>query len=103
MSSTQPTSSDVQDTETQDQVMSDSADSPQEIQHTLGDHSQAWSPSSTQHSDGQGGDADSGDADFGAPGSSWNTKKYHEDYERAYSTLLDQNWDHAKYGDTAAS
>lgn len=29
---------------------------------------------------------------FGAPGSSWNTKKFSEEYERAEATLLDKNW-----------
>ncbi|KAH8808341.1 hypothetical protein F5884DRAFT_791906 [Xylogone sp. PMI_703] len=95
--------SNLQDPENQDQIMSDGGDSPQETQQSLGDPSQTWSPSSPQHSDGQGGEADGGDGDFGAPGSSWNTTKYREDYERAYVTLLDQTWDHSKYGDTAAN
>lgn len=76
--------------------MSDGADSPQEMQQSIGEHSQAWSPSSPQHSDGHGAEPDGGDVDFGVPGSSWNTKKYHEDYERVYSTLLDQNWDQGR-------
>jgi len=35
----------------------------------------------------------------GAPGSSWNTKKFSEEFERAHGQLLDANWDHTKYGD----
>lgn len=32
---------------------------------------------------------------FGAPGSSWQTKKFNDEYERAESQLLDRNWDHS--------
>ncbi|KAG0649961.1 hypothetical protein D0Z07_3971 [Hyphodiscus hymeniophilus] len=35
----------------------------------------------------------------GAPGSSWSTKKFHEEYDRACGSLLDQNWDSTKFGD----
>ncbi|PMD64086.1 uncharacterized protein K444DRAFT_583824 [Hyaloscypha bicolor E] len=33
---------------------------------------------------------------FGAPGSSWQTKKFNDEYERAESQLLDRNWDHSE-------
>ena len=33
----------------------------------------------------------------GAPGSSWQSKKFNEDYEKAFSNLMDQNWDNGKY------
>jgi len=36
---------------------------------------------------------------FGAPGSSYSTKKFIDEYERAENQLLDRQWDHAKYGD----
>ncbi|KAI9644940.1 hypothetical protein NHQ30_006974 [Ciborinia camelliae] len=36
----------------------------------------------------------------GAPGSSWNSKKFREEYERVWDTLVDKNWDgKTKYGD----
>jgi hypothetical protein len=28
----------------------------------------------------------------GEPGSSWNTKKFQDEYEKAYSQLLDKGW-----------
>jgi hypothetical protein len=33
---------------------------------------------------------------FGAPGSSWQTKKFNDEYERAESQLLDRTWDHSE-------
>jgi hypothetical protein len=32
----------------------------------------------------------------GAPGSSWNTKKFNEEYERAIIGVLDKDWDHSE-------
>ena len=34
---------------------------------------------------------------FGAPGSSWQTKKFNDEYERVESQLADRNWDHSEY------
>ncbi|KAM0140419.1 hypothetical protein ACHAP3_002724 [Botrytis cinerea] len=33
----------------------------------------------------------------GAPGSSWNSKKFKEEYDRAWEGLLDRNWDGSKF------
>jgi hypothetical protein len=33
----------------------------------------------------------------GAPGSSWSSKKFHEEYERAMTGVLDKDWDHGKF------
>lgn len=33
----------------------------------------------------------------GAPGSSWNTKKFHEEFERAMTGVLDKDWDHGEF------
>ncbi|KAF5870030.1 uncharacterized protein Bfra_010176 [Botrytis fragariae] len=36
----------------------------------------------------------------GAPGSSWNSKKFQEEYDRACEGLVDKNWDgKTRYGD----
>lgn len=32
----------------------------------------------------------------GAPGASWNSKKGHEEYEKAFEKVLDKNWDASK-------
>ena len=34
---------------------------------------------------------------YGAPGSSWSTKKFRDEYERTFSALLDQNWDPGEF------
>lgn len=33
----------------------------------------------------------------GPPGSSWTTKKFQEEYERANTQVLDQNWDSSEF------
>ncbi|KAG9232071.1 hypothetical protein BJ875DRAFT_467889 [Amylocarpus encephaloides] len=38
-------------------------------------------------------------ANFGSPGSSWSTKKFNEEYQRAYDAQTDKDWDVTKYGD----
>ncbi|CAD6447156.1 5e86d77e-1ec0-4bea-b748-283f758c186d [Sclerotinia trifoliorum] len=35
----------------------------------------------------------------GSPGSSWTSKKFREEYDRAWDALVDRNWDGKKYGD----
>lgn len=35
----------------------------------------------------------------GAPGSSYDSRKYAEEYDRAEASLLDREWDISRYGD----
>jgi len=35
----------------------------------------------------------------GAPGSSWQTKKFQEEYDRSMSQILDQKWNMSSYPD----
>ncbi|KAH6663876.1 hypothetical protein B0J14DRAFT_494340 [Halenospora varia] len=39
---------------------------------------------------------------FGQPGSSYGTKKFHEEYERAMQSVVDKDYDVARYGDPLA-
>jgi len=32
----------------------------------------------------------------GAPGSSWTSKKFHEEFERMMTGVLDRDWDHSE-------
>ncbi|TVY93534.1 hypothetical protein LAWI1_G000414 [Lachnellula willkommii] len=56
---------------------------------------------SPQHS--QGSRANGAEKSSGAPGSTWNTKKFNEEYDRAMMGILDKDWDHTKYGDVLMS
>lgn len=33
----------------------------------------------------------------GAPGSSWNTKKFNEEYDRTGANVLDKDWDQSEF------
>lgn len=75
--------------------MMEAPDSPPE-QHTVFSptySSQAQSSQQAANSARTNGD-NSAKVNFGAPGSSWQTKKFNEEYERAESQLLDRQWDH---------
>ncbi|PMD48705.1 hypothetical protein L207DRAFT_505750 [Hyaloscypha variabilis F] len=91
--------SDPQAAENSDQDMVEIPDSPPE--HVMFSPTQASQPHGTQ----QAGNSARANGDnnakvnFGAPGSSWQTKKFNDEYERAENQLLDRNWDHTKYGD----
>jgi len=52
--------------------------------------------SNSQAAGGNRASSESSKVNHGAPGSSWNTKKFREEYDRVYNGLLDQNWDHSK-------
>ena len=52
------------------------------------------SPTGNGGSSGSGGGGQKNN--FGAPGSSYSGKKYHEEYERAMEGLLDKQWDGSK-------
>ncbi|KAH7330104.1 hypothetical protein BKA65DRAFT_404961 [Rhexocercosporidium sp. MPI-PUGE-AT-0058] len=47
---------------------------------------------SSSRVNGEGGSS-STKTNFGAPGSSWTTKKFNEEYEKAESNLLDRTWE----------
>lgn len=76
--------------------MMEAPDSPPEMQHVAPSSSQAQSSSSTRVN----GETK---VNHGAPGSSWNTKKFDEEYARAYNQLLDQNWDQSESSSLSTS
>ncbi|TAQ88517.1 hypothetical protein B7494_g3157 [Chlorociboria aeruginascens] len=76
-----------------DQVMMEAPDSPPEVSPHAGPA--AVSPTQ-QHPSSRNGEPR---INHGPPGSSWNTKKFQDEYDRVYNGLQDQNWDHTRYGD----
>ncbi|CCU81889.1 hypothetical protein BGHDH14_bghG005548000001001 [Blumeria hordei DH14] len=40
---------------------------------------------------------------FGAPGSSYDSRKYAEEYDRTEASILDRDWDISRYGDPLAN
>jgi hypothetical protein len=80
--------------------MMEAPDSPPELSYaTLANQSfSAQTPSSSQQSNsGRVNGEANAKVNHGAPGSSWQTKKFTEEYERAQNALLDQNWDHGEF------
>jgi hypothetical protein len=82
-----------------DQIMMEAPDSPSEpsqISSANQSFFQAHSGSQQQPTTTSrlNGDAK---ASHGAPGSSWASKKFHDEYDRTYSSLLDQQWDSSKF------
>ncbi|QSZ28977.1 hypothetical protein DSL72_003486 [Monilinia vaccinii-corymbosi] len=79
---------------TEDDRMMDTPESPSDIytnNHSFSD-TPVKSPSKTPVTQDK--------VNHGAPGSSWSSKKYREEYDRAWDGLVDQNWDgKTKYGD----
>ncbi|KAH8652788.1 hypothetical protein BGZ60DRAFT_387387 [Tricladium varicosporioides] len=51
---------------------------------------------------GEGSGSSGSKPNFGQPGSSYGTKKFHEEYERAMQSVIDKDYDVARYGDPLA-
>jgi len=83
-----------------DQDMMEAPDSPPEqgIMFSPTSTSQAQSSHQAANHARANGDSNA-KVNFGAPGSSYSTKKFMDEYERAENQLLDRQWDHTKYGD----
>lgn len=82
-----------------DQIMMEAPDSPPDLSQISSPNqsiSQAQSGGSQQQQ--ATGSRVNGDTrvNHGAPGSSWASKKFHDEYDRAYASLLDQQWDNSK-------
>jgi hypothetical protein len=100
--------SDQNDVQTQDDypMVMEAPDSPPETnQVPTANHSAALSGSQTAASSQVAGGNRGSETkiNHGAPGSSWNNKKWQEEYERSYALLLDQNWDPCEFGSLAFS
>jgi len=86
-----------------DKIMMETPDSPPDapgssvdpLLHSPGSSQQAHASTSTVKSTSDS----AAKVNHGPPGSSWSSKKAHEDYDRAYNILTDQSWDPSKYGD----
>ncbi|TEY40910.1 hypothetical protein BOTCAL_0414g00090 [Botryotinia calthae] len=69
-------------------------DSPPEL-YSAPSHNSSDTPATTPSKN-----ATQEKVNHGAPGSSWNSKKFKEEYDRAWEGLLDRNWDGKnRYGD----
>jgi len=91
-----------QEPESTDQIMAEAPDSPPEISH-LPAPAQSFTTHLTSSAQPTSSrvNGEAAKVNHGAPGSTWSTKKYQDEYDRACSSLVDQNWDNRKYGDTA--
>ncbi|EPE25252.1 hypothetical protein GLAREA_11833 [Glarea lozoyensis ATCC 20868] len=76
-------------------------DSPPHLssQNTIPNFSQMKPNQSNQSAVRVNGDGNGAKANFGTPGSSWSTKKFAEEHQRAYEMQVDRDWDPARYGD----
>ncbi|ESZ93627.1 hypothetical protein SBOR_6005 [Sclerotinia borealis F-4128] len=75
-------------------LMMEAPDSPPDF--FAPNHSFTDTPNTTPSRSAQSQDK----VNHGAPGSSWNSKKFREDYDRVWDGLMDKNWDgKTKYGD----
>ncbi|RDL42280.1 uncharacterized protein BP5553_02259 [Venustampulla echinocandica] len=95
-----------QPADTSDAVMmeADAPDSPPTSQtqspsasfhrHQQSNPQQSQSNTSASRTNGDGMKSN-----FGTPGSSWLSKKFTEEYDRAQSNVVDKNWDHTEFGD----
>jgi hypothetical protein len=73
--------------------MMEAPDSPPDTHHAAANQSISLSGPQTASGSRANGETKT---NHGAPGSSWNNKKWHEEYERASSQLLDQDWNHGE-------
>jgi hypothetical protein len=76
--------------------MMEAPDSPPETSHTAAANSSQPSSSQQTNSNRVNGDGNA-KVNHGPPGSSWTTKKFQEEYERANTQVLDQNWDSSEF------
>jgi hypothetical protein len=76
--------------------MMEAPDSPPE-QHVMFSPTQASQGQNSQQAANPARTNGDGKVNFGAPGSSWQTKKFNDEYERAESQLLDRQWDHSEH------
>ena len=74
--------------------MMEAPDSPPDAHHATANQSAPLSASQAASGGRTNGDSKT---NHGAPGSSWNNKKWHDEYERASVQLLDQDWDHSGF------
>jgi hypothetical protein len=77
--------------------MVEAPDSPPDVHHNAPVANQSASLSGSQTGNGNRGNGET-KTNHGAPGSSWNNKKWHDENERASAQLLDQEWNHGEFG-----
>ena len=77
--------------------MMEAPDSPPDAHHNPAVANQSASLAASQTGTGSRANGET-KANHGAPGSSWNNKKWHDEYERASCQLLDQDWNHGEFG-----
>jgi hypothetical protein len=76
-----------------DELMLEAPDSPPDFERSP-TQSFAGQPANAQASSSSRVNGESSSkVNFGAPGSSWQTKKFNEEYDKMESQLLDKNWE----------
>jgi hypothetical protein len=92
-------SSEPQAADGSDQDMMEAPDSPpeQNVMFSPTFTSQAQSSQQAANPGRANGDSNAR-VNFGAPGSSYSTKKFMDEYERAENQLLDRQWDNSECG-----
>jgi len=88
--------SEPQAAEGSDLDMMEAPDSPPE-QHVMFSPIQASQGQTSQQAANPTRTNGDAKVNFGAPGSSWQTKKFNDEYERAENQLLDRQWDHSEH------
>ncbi|KAE8452390.1 hypothetical protein EG329_001090 [Mollisiaceae sp. DMI_Dod_QoI] len=82
-----------------DEAMMEAPDSPPEFERISPTQSFTSPPSGSQQPNTGRVNGESGaKVNYGAPGSSWQTKKFNEEYDKIESQLLDKQWEQ-RYGD----
>lgn len=81
----------------EDYPMMEAPESPPDVHHNAAVANQSAALAGSQIGPGNRANGEA-KTNHGAPGSSWNNKKWHDEYERASSQLLDQDWNHSKFG-----
>jgi hypothetical protein len=91
-------SSSPKDKGSDDDVTMDAPDSPPEFTQAQASTWQSSKEAAQPTPQANTGSRVNGEAKahFGAPGSSWQTKKFSEEYERAEANLLDKQWSHSR-------
>jgi len=98
MSSSQQQSAILPVDDSVDEPMLEAPDSPPDFERSP-TQSFANQPANSQPSSSSRVNGESSSkVNYGAPGSSWQTKKFNEEYDKMESQLLDKIWEQ-KYGD----
>jgi hypothetical protein len=81
--------------------MMEAPDSPPDTQSVSASSQPFSAQQPTSQSSGGSRSNTEAKLNHGAPGSSWNNKKFYEEYERVYAQVIDQSWDNSEFSSRA--